>query len=208
MPSSFDDKAATWDDPAKIDRAREVAGSIANAVSLDRSTRLLEYGAGTGLVSEQLAPSVGPITLADPSEGMRQVAQAKVESGALPDTTRVWGLDLTSEAVPEDRFDLIVTVMTLHHIADLATVLAGFATLLDDEGRLCIIDLEEEDGSFHAAGDGEEAGSHHAHDGFSAAALTKLLGEAGFTTRFEHSIHDVTKNDRPYPLFLATCSKK
>ena len=39
--------------------------------------------------------------------------------------------------------------MTLHHIHDLSTVLAAFATLLADGGHLCIADLEKEDGSFH-----------------------------------------------------------
>jgi len=53
--SSFDDRAATWDDPDKIERARVVAEAIARAVPLDRTTRVFEYGAGTGLVSEQLA---------------------------------------------------------------------------------------------------------------------------------------------------------
>lgn len=81
---SLDDKAATWDDEAKIERARAVADAIAGAVPLEPSMRLFEYGAGTGLVAEQLASRVGPITLADPSAGMREVASEKVAAGSLP----------------------------------------------------------------------------------------------------------------------------
>ena len=205
--SSFDDKAATWDDEAKIERARAVADAIAGAVPLEPSMRLFEYGAGTGLVAEQLASRVGPITLADPSAGMREDASEKVAAGSLPPTTRVWGTDPATDGVPEDRFELIVTVMTLHHIADLPPVLAAFAEMLTDEGRLCIVDLEAEDGSFHA-GSGHEAGVGPAHDRFGPDQVAARLADAGFTTSVERSIHHVTKDGRAYPLFLAVSVKQ
>ena len=197
--SSFDDRAATWDEPAKVERARAVAAAIGNAVPLHSSMRLLEYGAGTGLVSQQLADRVGPITLADPSAGMRAVAQDKVTAGTLPASTRVWDLDLSNGTVPDERFDLIVTVMALHHIAELSTVLASFATLLAPGGRACIVDLEEEDGSFHNA-------DFSGHNGFNQQALTSDLAAAGFTVNYRGGIFDVPKGDRSYPLFLAVCS--
>ena len=109
--------------------------------------------------------------------------------------------------MPEDRFELIVTVMTLHHIADLPPVLAAFAEMLTDEGRLCIVDLEAEDGSFHA-GSGHDAGVGHAHDGFEPDQLAARLADAGFTTSVERSIHHVTKDGRAYPLFLAVSVKQ
>ena len=216
--SSFDDKAATWDDEAKIERARAVADAIAGAVPLEPSMRLFEYGAGTGLVAEQLASRVGPITLADPSAGMREVASEKVAAGSLPPTTRVWGTDLATEGVPEDRFELIVTVMTLHHIADLPPVLAAFAEMLTDalaaqgERRRWILEhwphvVEAEDGSFHADTD-HDAGVGHAHDGFEPDQLAARLADAGFTTGVERSIHHVTKDGRAYPLFLAVSVKQ
>jgi len=40
--------------------------------------------------------------------------------------------------------------MTLHHIHTLDTVLSGFAGMLTGGGHLCVVDLEEEDGSFHS----------------------------------------------------------
>lgn len=196
--SSFDDRAATWDEPAKVERAQVVAREIGNAVPLRSSMRLLEYGAGTGLVSQQLADAVGPITLADPSAGMRAVAQDKIATGTLPASTRVWDLDLSAGDIPDEQFDLIVTVMALHHIADLPTVLASFATLLADGGRVCIVDLEEEDGSFHNA-------DFDGHNGFNQQDLTSELAAAGFTVNYRDAIFDVAKGDRVYPLFLAVC---
>lgn len=198
--SSFDDRAATWDEPAKVERARAVAKAISDAAPLQSSMRLLEYGAGTGLVSQQLADAVGPITLADPSAGMRAVAQDKITAGTLPINTRVWDLDLSRDTVPDERFDLIVTVMALHHIAELPAVLTSFATLLAPGGRLCIVDLEEEDGSFHNGGDFD------GHNGFNQQTLTGQLGAAGFAVTYRGGIFDVPKGDRSYPLFLAVCS--
>src|SRR5438105_1353795 len=100
--SSFDERAATWDDEAKTKRAQVVALAVCRAVSLSESTRVLEYGAGTGLVSQQLAGNVGPITLADSSSGMREVMQSKVATGALPADARIWDLDLSSGSVPDE----------------------------------------------------------------------------------------------------------
>ncbi len=200
MPTNFDDKAKTWDDdPAKVERARVVAQAIRATAPLKPSTRLLEYGAGTGLLSQALAEHVGPITLAEPSAGMRRVMVDKVAAGTLPENVRLWDLDLATGEVPDERFDLIATVMTLHHIPHVDPVLHGFATLLADGGHLCIVDLEEEDGSFHSSDPGFDG-----HHGFGSVALEELLRAAGFTgVRFEQC-HEIEKEGGTYPLFLAT----
>lgn len=197
--NSFDERAATWDDdPTKRERARLAAARVRESVDLHPDTRLLEYGAGTGLLTEQLLPHVGHATLAEPSSGMREVLDAKVADGRLAGAD-VLDLDLSRDAPPATRHDVIVALMVLHHIPDLAPVLEGFATLLTDGGTLCVIDLEEEDGSFHNPGfDG--------HDGFAHDWLTERLAAAGFgPPRFGPCGH-VDKNGRSYELFLATCS--
>lgn len=196
----FDAKAASWDaDPAKVARAAAVAGCITAAVPLGPATRLLEYGAGTGLVTQALRDTVGPVTLADTSTGMRDVMQAKIESGALTDA-RIWDLDLDSQPPPEgEHFDVVVTVLTLHHIHRLDRVLAGFAGLLVPGGHLCIADLEEEDGSFHGA----DFGGHH---GFDPSVLANDLVAAGFRDPAFTRCTELQRHGRTYPVFLATCS--
>jgi predicted TPR repeat methyltransferase len=196
----FDDSAATWDDdPAKVERGRIVAAAVRAAVPVGLTARVLEYGAGTGLTAQALVGHVGRITLADPSAGMRAVMEDKVTSGTFPSDTRVWDLDLVRDEVPADRFDLIVTVLALHHIPDLDPVLAGFATLLDDGGHLCIADLEEDpEGAFH-----QHLDHFHGHDGFRRDDLQARLEAAGLTdVTFEHCF-DVHKDDRVFPAFLA-----
>lgn len=198
--NDFDAKAATWDDdPAKVERADAVARKIGATIALDRSLRVLEYGAGTGLVTQALRGSVGPVTMADTSTGMRDVMRSKIEAGAITDA-RVWDLDLVTQPVPDERFDLIVTVLTLHHIGNIGAVLLGFAELLDEGGHLCVVDFDEEDGSFH--GDDFEG-----HRGFERSALASDLAAAGFTDVVFQDCHHVDRDGMRYPLFLATCAR-
>lgn len=201
--SVFDEKAATWDDdPAKVERARVVAEAIRSAVPLSPEHRVLDVGAGTGLLSEQLAGHVGALTLVDPSAGMREVAAAKVSSGRLPEGTRIWETDLAADPLPADRFDLVVTLMTLHHVPDLQRVLAAFAELLADGGRLAIVDLMAEDGSFH----GEGFDGHHGFDPDDLVARLQDLGLVDVHVR--EDVHGVDKEGRRYPLFLLTAAKR
>lgn len=195
----FDEAAATWDEPAKVERAATVATAVAAAVPVGPATRLLEYGAGTGLVTEALRDHVGPVTLADASEGMRSVMASKVAAGALPADARIWALDLAADPVPDEQFDLIVTVMVLHHIADLDRVLAAFGRLLAPGGHLCIVDLDHEDGSFH----GDGFAGHH---GFHRPTLAAQLVAAGFADPAFSDCAQMVRDGVPYDLFLAVAA--
>lgn len=201
MPNpDFDERAATWDDePERRERAHRIARQILVTAQLAPTSRVLDYGAGTGLLSEGLVGHVGALLLADPSAGMRQVAEQKVAAGVLPDA-RVLDLDLTRDPVPDLEVDAIVSMMALHHIPDLPPVLVAFAALLPHGGTLAIVDLEEEDGSFHD----EDFDGHH---GFNRTELTASLTAAGFDPPiFEHAFR-VPKEDRIYDLFLAVAHR-
>ena len=197
----FDARAATWDDDAShVDRARRAAAAIAETVPLTSATRVLDYGTGTGLLAQFLAPDTGPMTLADPSAGMRAVLADKVAAGVLRNA-EVVDLDLTRDPVPDRRYDLVTTLMALHHVAEPPRVLRAMARMLDPGGWVAIVDLDAEDGSFH--GDGFE-GPH----GFERAALTGWLTDAGFDAPTFAPCGHVRKHDRDYPLFLATAQRR
>lgn len=199
---SFDERAATWDDdPEKVERARAVGELMLEVTRPDGATRVLEYGAGTGLLSQALVGRIGPLTMADPSAGMRQVLADKVAAGALPAGTRIWDVDLATSAPPEATFDLIVSLMTLHHIPDVRAALLGFAQVLVPGGRVCLSDLVAEDGSFHGDPDVE------VHHGFDGQELGRWLEDAGFEDVSVRHAYDVVKDGRNYPLFLATATR-
>ncbi|WP_433955313.1 class I SAM-dependent DNA methyltransferase [Janibacter indicus] len=195
----FDDTAATWDDdPDKVRQSGEVAAAIAGRVPLRPRLRLLDYGAGTALVTTALLPHLPEVevTVADSSSGMRQVLADKVAAGTLPSPTRVWDLDLETQPVPTERFDLVVTSNVLHHVGELDRVLAGFAELLDAGGWVAVADLDREDGSFHD----HDFGGHH---GFDRAEVASRLAAAGFVDVTVADAGHVHKQDRDYPVFLA-----
>lgn len=199
--NSFDERAATWDyDPAKVERAQKIARAIREAVPLNQSMRMLEYGAGTGLVTQALRDAVGPVTMADTSAGMRDVMTDKIASGTITGA-RVWDLDLATDPTPDERFEVIITVLTLHHIPNLEPVLSSFADLCVDDGYLCIADLEEEDGSFH----GDNFDGHH---GFNPSALESLLDHAGFTKVTFERCHQIVRHGGLYPVFLSTAVRR
>lgn len=195
----FDTRAATWDDETKIRRAEAVAAGIRKAVPLDPSMTALEYGAGTGLLSFCLRDALGPITLADSSAGMRAVASQKIAAAGAANM-RVVDLDLMRDPVPPERYDLVFSMMTLHHVHDVARGLAAFNELLKPGGYLCIADLDAEDGSFHGPG-------MDVHHGFERPALRAALTEAGFVDIAIDDCWAVAHGERTYPVFLASCRK-
>lgn len=198
--NDFDERAATWDDPQKAERARAIAAAIGDSVPLNQDMRVLEYGAGTGLLSEALAGQVGQLTLADPSAGMRDVLAGKIAAGTLPGSSRVWDIDLATAETPDESFDLIVSMMALHHIPDVPAVFAGCARLLPAGGFLCVSDLVAEDGSFHSS-------DFEGHHGFDTDELSQWLCDAEFDQVTVRHAFDITREDRNYPLFLAAATR-
>jgi ubiquinone/menaquinone biosynthesis C-methylase UbiE len=172
--ATFDERARDWDTPERIARAAEVAKAIRAAVPLSGTERLIDVGAGTGLLGLALVDDVGSVTLADPSAGMIEVAIEKLSGGDMP-TVHAVHHDLIADPPPADRFDLAVSLLVLHHIEDTAAALAAILALLAPGGRIALADLDTEDGSFHTA---EAEGIHHR--GFDRGELERLATGAGF----------------------------
>ncbi|SOC58376.1 DUF664 domain-containing protein [Ornithinimicrobium cerasi] len=200
----FDEHAETWDDPDKVARAQEVARAVVGSLGGRPVTSLLEYGAGTGLVTRALADLLPGIaaTLADNSSGMREVMDGKVASGDLPAGSRVWDLDLEHQEPPPERFDLVVSSMVLHHVHDLDGVLRGLAALTEEGGVVAVADLDTEDGSFHA-----HTHDFDGHPGFDRTELAAAMGRAGLGEVGVEDCTQVEKEGTAYPVFLATARK-
>ena len=202
--TDFDLRARGWDsDPLKVERARRVAEAIRKNVPLTPGMDGLEYGCGTGLLSFALHASLGRITLADSSAGMLAVLREKITVSGVRNMTPL-RLDLSTDTLPDERYDIIYTLMTLHHIPNTLQTLTDFFALLKSPGYLCIADLDREDGSFHGAGfDG--------HNGFDRTELTEDLEEAGFGhIRFStvyRMVREGNGKPRSYPLFLMVAEK-
>jgi len=201
--TDFDRKAKDWDAvPGRVERAEAVAAAIRTQVALSRTMTALEYGCGTGLLSFALQAELGQITLADSSTGMLEVLREKIAQGGISNMTPL-RLDLAVDPVPEERFELVYSLMTLHHIPDTGKTLGHFQTLLRLGGFLCIADLDKEDGSFHSHEPGFDG-----HNGFDRIELGLELERAGFSDICFSTCFTMTKDGRPYPLFLVVAEKK
>lgn len=195
--ASFDERAAGWDTDARAARARLVADAIRAAVPVGPATRILELGAGTGLLGLALARGAGEVVLADASPGMLAEAAAKVAAAGLGHV-RTLRLELGVDPLPAERFDLCTSLMALHHVPDTAAALAAMAALVQPGGHLALVDLDAEDGTFH---DDPAAEVHH---GFPRDALAAAVGAAGFRDVALATVHVMEKRGRRYPLFLLT----
>ncbi|OFX25179.1 MAG: SAM-dependent methyltransferase [Anaeromyxobacter sp. RBG_16_69_14] len=202
--SEFDEKAKDWDsDPQKVDRARRVVEAILGQVCATGRMHVFEYGCGTGLLGFALKPHVAHVTLADSSQAMLAVLRQKIEASGVRSMTPV-RLDLSSDPLPESRYDLVCTLMTLHHIPDTDGILRDLSALLRPTGSLCISDLDAEDGSFHG-------GRSDVHKGFDRADLAASMERAGLRNVRFSTVCEIAKpagaGTRSFPVFLAVGEK-
>ncbi len=102
-----------------------MAETIAARVPSLRGKTVLEYGAGTGLLGLALQPLVADVTLADSSREMLAVTREKIVSSGIRNA-RTLHLDLASGPPPDLGFDLVCTLMTLHHVPDTDGILGAF----------------------------------------------------------------------------------
>ena len=195
----FDGKARQWDEnPVFQERGLKIADAVRKTVPLRRDMIALDYGCGTGLLSFPLKDELGAILMADSSTGMLEVVAEKIAAQGVTNMAPL-KLDLLADPAPAQRFDLIVTSMTLHHVADTDHILRVFHDLLQPGGYLCIADLDQEDGSFH----GPEVDVHH---GFDRPDLGRRAAHAGFADVQFQTVFSIAKEretgTRDYPVFL------
>lgn len=196
----FDKASAKWDEePRRVKLSEELAAAVAAEVGLGPDKDVLDYGCGTGLVTLLLQPLVRSVTGADTSRGMLDVLREKTRKLGLPDVETVLLEPDAGESIP-GPYHLVVSCMTLHHIADVESLLRDFRRILRPGGVLAIADLDAEDGSFH--GDTIPA----AHQGFERREMREMLKEAGFGEVRDLTAAYIDKDSgggkRTYPVFL------
>ena len=177
----FDAKASNWDTEKRIERSKAIAEEISKAVKIESHFHAMEFGCGTGLISFNLINSLESITLIDISKGMIDVVNQKIQDNHVKNMTALY-TDINKEIGIIGKFDIIYTSMALHHIKDTETTLRNLYDLLNDGGYLCIIDLTEDDGTFHKHDKGFDG-----HNGFNQNNLKNLLGYIG--------LQEVTSNE-------------
>jgi len=199
----LDSQAASLEDnPQRVSLANAITDAIISRVNITRSMTVLDYGAGTGLVSVALANRAGAVYAADSSAGMLAKLSEKLIVNGIQNICPVL-YELDGCDAPEIKFDLIVSTMTLHHIQDCFAAILKLASMLAPGGVLAIADLDEENGEFHA----DHTGVFH--DGFDREEIRRFFTAAAFSDIEISSAVEFTKpvegkSPRAFSTFLAT----
>ena len=203
----FDERAAEWDaNPARVALARGVVAAIRAAVPLRPDMRVMDFGAGTGLISLGLLPDVAEVTAVDASEDMLRVLGEKVKALGIANLQSL-RCDVGEAALPPGHFDLIVSSMVLHHLPVVPKVFAHLRPALRPGGWIALADLDSEDGTFHA----DPTGIYH--NGFERAEVCRWLEEAGFGRAVSREAYRITRPGadgvlRTYPVFLVSARNR
>ena len=199
MTDLFNEKAKDWDaNEMRTMLSAAIGSSILEHVSLHEQMRVMDFGAGTGLISSQVAPLVKKIVAVDISEAMLNKLVAKPE---LQDKVEIVCQDIIEKPIA-DNFDLIMSAMSMHHVKDTSKLIQRFSEHLNPGASIALADLDKEDGSFHP-----EDSEGVFHLGFKRNELQIILEKYGFREVQFVTAHTINKEEKKYPIFLVTATK-
>jgi len=200
MSDLFNKKADDWDGQTIPQQLSKTIGpALIEHVSLNPEMDVMDFGAGTGLLTSHIVPLVKNVAAVDISKAMLNQLIAKPE---FKEKVTAYCQDILHDPL-DKQFDLIISAMAIHHVKETAQLLKSFAQHLKPGARIALADLDEEDGSFHPP---ETQGVFHL--GFDREAFSTLLKDAGFEEIQFLTAHIVEKDGRDFPVFLVLGRKK
>lgn len=195
----FAHKSKSWDMNSKrVQNAKSIAELIVKNIKLNKDMEIMDFGAGTGLLSYFIAPYVEKIVAVDNSPSMLLEFQSKCDEFSCK--TEVIEKDLSTETL-DRKFDGIISSMTVHHIEDILALFSKLYEMLNDGGFIAIADLDSEDGSFHSDNTGVF------HHGFDREVLEVIANEVGFKEISFDTASVINKPHREFTVFLMTAVK-
>ena len=201
---NFDEIAKGFDTDRRINRAKIIADKIKTHI-VEKNKSAIEYGCGTGLVGFQLICDFKSLLFMDSSVEMINQVEQKLQRINNPVASSLCH-DIIQNIPKGLRTDYIFSSLVLHHIKDTENILRCFYNVLNNGGHLLIVDVDEEDGSFHA-----NYSDFDGHNGFNHSAIIDLALKVGFrTTTIETFYHDskvFEEKQNPYSLFILDAVK-
>lgn len=170
------------------DFAAEHFGRDSQSLKPFEGLSLLDIGCGGGLLSEPMARMGFTVLGADPSEKNVKTATAHAADSELPLTYRA----LTAEGLVQEgaKFDLVLNMEVVEHVADLGAFLQACAKLLNPGGVMLVATLNRTLKSLALAKVGAEyvlrwlpAGTHDWNKFVKPGELERLLEDAGLAVR-------------------------
>ena len=195
----FSEKSKSWDMNSKrVGNARGIAEAIPKNIDLKSTMKLMDFGAGTGLLSYFIAPFVETIVMVDNSPSMLE--KFKEKASEFECNTEIREVDLSTTIVDE-KFNGIISSMTIHHVEDQKALFAKFYNMLEEGGFIAIADLDSEDGTFHSDNTGVF------HFGFEREILEEIAKEVGFKEVHFELASRILKPHCEFMVFLMTAKR-
>jgi len=206
MGNNFDENAASWDEnPRRLQLVENVWNIIERKLPISSKSKVLDYGCGTGLLGYKLIEKVNSVCFCDTSAKMLEQVEKKRDFYGYENVNTLFA-DFSTEYSHIDKYDLIVSMLVLHHVEEIEKLIVIFNEILNENGHFCWIDLDKEDGSFHD----DNTGIHHF--GFGKNEIEKLLQKNGFEIKFYSTELSIPKEKedgwKEYPLFICIAQKQ
>ena len=193
-------KAQAYDQRPFIQNLALGAGlALQSKIGLQAEWDILDFGCGTGLVLQRVADGVRAAVGVDSSEGMIHVLNEKAikkvtacclqlsHTSSLQQHYKQQGNDAA------EKFDLVYSSMTLHHIQDISATVKLLKAYLKPGGILVAFDFEKgpESMLFHPQ---PISPSVYHKGGFAAEDLSRLWQAAGLKDVSCEKVHRFTKD--------------
>lgn len=199
MNDLFNEKAKGWDiNEMVLQLSKNISAAIVENIELNKQMQVMDFGAGTGLITEKIIPHVKHVVAVDISQAMLNELAAK---DSINGKVEIICQDITEQPL-DKKFDLIMSAMAMHHVKDTALLFQRFAEHLKPEAKVAIADLDSEDGTFHPAD--IEGVYHH---GFDREDLKDIMQKNGFKDINFVTALTVEKEINNFPVFLVTATK-
>ncbi len=158
-----------------------IRSELAKRIPRKRSLKVLDVGTGFGSTASFLAKHLqkpSRIWTVDPSQEILDNAKANLasERNAFTVSIEFVRADAGKMKFENDFFDVVVSVMVLHHLVDVSIVLKELSKVLKNKGRLLLADYKPEAGR-----ELEFQQRHQVKEFFKPSLISRLIEKDGFS---------------------------
>ncbi len=189
MTTTWDDMAESWDGNEAVQvYAKQAFHTLQELVDL-KGLRVLDFGCGTGLLTEKIAPFASTVVALDPSTKMIDALEQKQLANVATLASELSADLISGSELLRPEFDVIVASSALAFVDDYAATLGLLKRLLKRDGLLVQWDwLKAED----------EAG-----EGFSKKQIQSAYDQLGFTGCTISTPFSLNSGETAMPVIMA-----